>query len=293
MVLNPYLKLATETLLKYANPKGGPYFRATHFHKMIFLLYIELKKRNINIKLPYSWYHYGTFVDATEFERQVGIPLSFYVPSGESTNAIEVISYEDISPGVAEIIEYESLRLVESFSDNGVFHEDYLNRLLDLDYRHAPFKFQKIFNRDLKKNLALFKSYNISKEEIEIYIDRLVPTYPYREMHELYDVFLEWDDTIRLALKYKGPSQVIALAEGFWMIYTELLHIKKNENISEDIIEPWAFKFCDMLDEYSAKLEEERNDLLRQYRKNRSNDEPHKIVVDKMNNLAYQLAVNR
>lgn len=293
MVLNPYLKFATETLLKMANPTGKPYFRATHFHKMIFLLYIELKKKNIDIKLPYSWYHYGTFVEATEFERQVGVPLSYYVPERAPTNAIGSISCEDIPQGDAEVIQEESFRLVGKFSNCGMFNEDYLNHLLDLDYRYAPFKFQRIFNRDLKKSFALFKSYNVSSEEIGIYIDKLVKTYPYSEMHELYDIFLEWDDTIRLALKYSGPSHVIELAEGFWMIYTELLHIKKNENISEDIIEPWAFKFYDMLDEYSAKLEKERNDLLRQYRKSHSSNSESYKIVDKMNNLAYQLAVNR
>jgi len=279
--------------LKCANPNGGPYFRATHFHKMIFLLYIELKKKKIDIKLPYSWYHWGTFVDATEFERQVGEPLAYYVPERSPTNAIKDFSRENIPSIDAEIIENTALRLVEKFCCCGIYQEDYLNRLLDIDYQHAPFKFQRIFNRDLRKSLAQFKSYNISEEEIEIYIDKLVKTYPYRETHELYDVFLEWEDTIRLALKYSGPSHVIKLADDFWMIFTELLHIKKNENISEDIIEPWSFRFYGMLDEYSANLEKERINLLRQYRKNRLSTYKSNEIVNKMNNLAYQLATNK
>ena len=46
-------------------------------------------------------------------------------------------------------------------------------------------------------------------------------------MNELYDVFLEWDDTIRLALIYGNSLDVSDLAAKYWSIFTEELRIKE------------------------------------------------------------------
>ncbi|VVB68687.1 Uncharacterised protein [uncultured archaeon] len=290
---NPCLKFAVETLLKEANPNGGPYFRTTHFHKMMFLLYKQLKKKNLDIKLPYSWYHYGPFMDGTEFERQVGVPISYYAPDEGPTRAIDCISYEGIPSKNARLVERESRSLVKRYKENDRYKFDYLNILLDNAYAFAPFEFQKVFNRGFILILKQFKSYDVSEEEVELYLDKLIKIFPYTEMHEVYDTFLEWNDTIHLALNYKNPSYIAVLAEKFWLIYSELLHIKKNENISDDIIELWSINFPEKLDEYLAGQEQERRRLLQMRRRDRvPNEETQKIVV-KLNDLAYNLAAKK
>lgn len=292
MVQNPRLKFAVETLLKEANPAGEPYFKATHFHKMIYLFYERLKKKRIDIKLPYSWYHYGTYVDATEFERQVGVPFSYYVPDNGPTRAIGAVSTEGIPQSEVRIFGREANRLVNGFKrDDGWYMPDYLSMLLDKDYAYAPYKFQQLFNREFKMVLGQFKSYLASPEEIEACLDRLIKEYPYNQAFELYDAFLEWDDTMRLALKYSNASRVKELADKFWLIFTELTHVKKNENISADIVEPWSLAFFDKLDAYNWELDKERSELLRMS-KIETCDQGTKQIVSKMNALAFQLATD-
>ena len=232
---NFHLRFAVEMLLKTANPRGEAYFRTTHFHKMVFLLYKRLKKKHLDLKLPYCWYHYGPYTNAVEFERQTGVALSYYTPEGEPTIAIDDVSREDIPPKDVALIENEARKIVNKYKTNEKYKVDYLNELLDDAYAYAPFESQRVFNRDFIKLLGKLKSYDVSREEVKLYLDMLIKIYPYSEMHELYDAFLEWDDTIRLALNFSSSLEVSNLANEFWLIFTEALRIKENENISEDI----------------------------------------------------------
>jgi len=164
---------------------------------------------------------------------------------------------------------------------------------LDDAYAYAPFEFQRVFNRDFIKLLEKLKSYDVSREEVELYLDMLIKMYHYSEMHELYDVFLEWDDTIRLALNFSSSLEVRNLANEFWLIFTEALRIKENENISEDIKASWSFVFYDKSDKYLVDLEKKRTDLLRIFEKERTSNDDIKTIVAKMNNLAYQMSIER
>jgi hypothetical protein len=276
-----------------ANPEGEAYFRTTHFHKMMFLLYQGLRKKHLDLKLPYCWYHYGPYMEAIEFERQVGVPLTYYSPVEGPTTAITDILRENVSPRDAALIETEVRKIVNKYKKNDRYKFDYLNDLLDDAYAYAPFKFQVAFNRDFIKALGKFRTYDISREEVELYLDRLVKMYPRNEMDESYDAFLEWDDTIRLALNYGNSLDVSDLAAKYWSIFTEELKIKRNENISEDIKRSWSDMFSHKYWGYLEDLETKRNNLLRIRMKGcRSNDEVKKIVAD-MNNLAYQLSAKR
>jgi len=291
VVQNPYLKVAVEALLSNTNSSCESYFGATAFHKMMFLLYVRLKKRNINLKLPYSWYRYGPFMNSLEFERQVGAPLSYYAPESGSVRIIDHPSCDDISPENLRVIEQESQKLVEQYKEGKQYKSSYLDLLLDDAYKYAPFKFQKTFNRGFFIILSQFKSYNVSKEEVEVYLDNLMKIYPYKEMDELSDTFLEWDDTARLALN-QSPSKVYNLAEDFWFIYSDLLQIKRNENISEDIIHHWRFEFPRKFHEYDRRLSLDRKNFLRAYRGRCLQDTEVQKIVRKMNDLSFSLAIN-
>jgi hypothetical protein len=291
MVANPYLKTAVETLLKVANPNCEPYFGVTAFHKMIFLLYQRLKKKKIDIKLPYSWYRYGPFVNAIEFERQVGVPLSDYIPEDGPVCLVTEITHDGVPLEDVGTMEQEAQVLVRKCKPRDQYIKGYLDPLLDDAYTYAPFKFQKLFNRGFLVALGQFKSYCISKEEIEYYLDNLVKTYPYKEMEELSDTFLEWDDTARLSINYSSPSKTYNLAENFWFIYSDLLQINRYENISEDITQQWLFEFPEKLNEYNRQLRRDRKVLLRTYREKCSQDTEILKIVGKMNDLAYGLAM--
>lgn len=259
----------------------------------MFLLYQQLKKKNLDIKLPYSWYHYGPFMDGIEFERQVGVPILYYAPEDGPTRAITHNSSEGITLREARLIERESRSLVNKYKENERYKSDYLNILLDDVYAFAPFEFQKVFNRGFIFILRQFKSYDASKIDVELYLDKLVKNFPYTEMHELCDTFQEWDDTIRLSLEYENASHVATLATNFWLIYSELLRIKKYENIPEDIIQLWSINFSEKMDEYLVGLERERKDLLLMRRRDRVPNKDAQRIVIRLNELAYNLAAKK
>ena len=120
-------------------------------------------------------------------------------------------------------------------------------------------------------------------------MDNLIRDYPYKEMDELSDAFLEWDDTIRLALNH-DPSKAYGLSEGFWLIFSDLLQIKRNENISEDIISYWSNKFPGKLDEYNMQLAKNRKSILSAYITKALPDTEVQNIVRKMNDLSFDLA---
>ena len=47
-----------------------------HVYKFLYLAYIRLKEKDIDIHLPYSWYIHGTMIESTAFSRCTGKALA-------------------------------------------------------------------------------------------------------------------------------------------------------------------------------------------------------------------------
>lgn len=289
MTNNPALKFAVETLLNKANSRGEAVLGATAFNKMIFLLYKRLKgkRKKIDLKLPYCWYLWGPFIAHAEFEHEVGVPLDYYVPKGEHTRLIDHVADVEIPIAEKNLIEKEINKMLIEFDNSGVIN---LNLLLNRAYELAPYEFQKVFNRSFRPELNKLRSYSVSKEEIEAYLDRLLEAYPENEMEELYDVFLEWDDTFRLALE-NDTSRTYVLAEEFWGIFCKLLRVKQCDGISKDTIISWSLSFMDSLHKYENKLENERNDLLGIHFEKEQTSMKAQQIVDDVMELSHKIAI--
>ena len=289
MTNNPTLKFAVETLLNKANSRGEAVLGATAFNKMVFLLYKRLngKGKKLDLNLPYCWYLWGPFIAQIEFEREVGIPLDYYAPKGDHTRVIDHVSDIEIPTAEKRLIEKEIDKMMKEFDDNGNIN---LDLLLNRAYELAPYEFQKVFNRSFRPELNKFRSYLVSKEEIAAYLDKLIETYPEEDMNELYDVFLEWDDTFRLALE-NNTSRIYILAEEFWGVFCKLLRVKKCYGISEDTIIKWSFSFIDSLHEYENRLENERNNLLKIHFDKQLTDAKVQQIVDDVMELSHKIAI--
>ena len=289
MTNNPTLKFAVEALLNKANSRGDAVLGATAFNKMVFLLYKRLKRKGkqLDLRLPYCWYLWGPFIAHAEFEHEVGVPLDYYVPKGEHTRVIDNVSDVEIPIAEKRLIEKEIDKMLAEFDNNGIIN---LDLLLNRAYELAPYEFQKVFNRSFRPELNKLRSYSVSKEEIEAYLDRLLETYPEKEMEELYDVFLEWDDTFRLALE-NDTSRTYVLAEEFWGFFCKLLRVKQRYGVSRDTIINWSFSFKESLHQYENKLENERNDLLGiHFEKEQTDVKVQRIVGDVME-LSHKIAI--
>lgn len=303
---NPLLKYSTERLLNIANPKGKYYFKKTTLNKMLYLLYLSLKERDIDIKFPYFWFKWGTLTDDHSYYEFVGLPFSRYFKSNGYTRAMVRVPHSDIDDSVKTIIDEEILGLLNKYKDSkGIFLPNYLQLILDDVYVTAPYEFQRTFNRGLYKYTEQFKTLKRKKipsklrlnpnnvEQIKEYLSKLIIEFPEEDIPELYDLFLEWQDTMQLALIYNHTLS-LKLLEDFWDIFARALRIRYYENIPEYVIEDWSKKYREEdYSKFERELDISRNQLLLNYI---DYSEPNTTVKDMVNDImdfAYEKSLTK
>jgi hypothetical protein len=302
LIQNQILRYASDRLLTEANPEGKPYFKDTHFNKFIFLLYKKLQSEGIDLKLPVYWYRHGTLIHQDLFYHQIGRSLGYYVTNDSSTRKITRILNEGIPDSAREIINHAIRELVQKYKErNGYFKRGYINQLLDDDYFFAPYEFQRIFKRNFETYLQKFKTparkkyskqVKFSRDDIDIinnYLDELLPKFPH-EMVLINSTYLEWDDTIRIALDYNSRLS-LEIINGFWELFSKNLRILHHENISEPIICGWETRLkTQEYPVYQRNLDEVRSKLLDEWKKDYQEDIEVTSLVEKMNKLSFNLA---
>ena len=303
MIPNQFLKYSVEKLLFEANPKGLPYFRDTHFNKMIFLIYESLKKENIDLKLPYCWYKHGTLIHMGSFYNQVGLPLNYYITKKKSTRKMTSISKNDLDSDIKSIIDRVVIDVVSRYKKTkDSFKKGYINQLLDDDYKYAPYEFQRIFKRRFEKYLFDFKtpvrkqipkhvSFSLSEvEQINEYLDELMCYFP-DQMECLNETYLDWDDTVRMSLDCEHDS-FLKLVDEFWDIFSKHLRIVHYENIPNAEISRWESNLSvEEFPHYQNLLLSKRKGLLEIWNSNFTLDNSTLNVVKKMNKLSFEDAI--
>ncbi|MFA5294368.1 MAG: hypothetical protein WC382_02505 [Methanoregulaceae archaeon] len=304
MVQNALLKYSIEKLLNVANPRGEYFFKKTHLNKMIYLLFLRLKEREIDIHLPYYWYRYGSLVDERSFEIMVGNPLSHYYTHDGSTRAMSRVPQIDIDVSIRAAIDEEIHALVRKYQNGkGLFFKGYLQQILDDAYATAPYEFQRTFNRGLLKYAERFRtpvrkkipvSLHLQENEIASIREYLVILMNdfNDDFSEIFDLFLEWEDTMQLSLKYDHKIALKILNE-YWEFFVNLLRINKHENIPRSEVDEWIRKFHEHdLIIFKKNLKKTRNYLLLQDLGNSSVSEEIDHSVDQIMDYAFQLSMN-
>ncbi len=138
-VNNLYLAYTIFRILKEFDSR---FMSKTRFYKILFLVYQRLRKRGINIQLPYFWYRWGNVIC------EPSLPITIeYVHHGDRQipqimqkpeNGLE----EDKKKKIDEIVKLAKQDLERKTVDE----------LIDEVYKFAPTKFQKEF-REFKKYL--------------------------------------------------------------------------------------------------------------------------------------------
>jgi hypothetical protein len=295
LVRNLLLKYSTERLLNIVNPDGRYFFKKTTLNKMLYLLYLRLKERGIDIELPYFWFKYGTLADENQYLDVVGLPFSRYFTNDGSTRAMHRVPYSNIEELNKSIIDEEIGFLVRKYQDDtGYFVHDYLQLILNDVYATAPYEFQRTFNRGLLKYVRQFRTLKRKKIpsklklgtdevlQIKQYLPKLLNEFP-DDFTGLFDLFLEWENTMQLALTY-NHTMSLKLLDDFWDIFARSLRIRKNENIPQYVIDQWNDRFVrEDLIKFEKGLNINRNELLLKHLENsQSNSDVDSIVNDMM-----------
>lgn len=296
LVKNPLLKYSIERLLNEANPQGGTFFGATAFNKMIFLLHKKLLENEIDIKLPYYWYLQGSLIEENQFETDIGHPRQYYITSDHSSRRMTLVPRANLPDEVKQIIDEIIHDLVEQYKQiNGYFKKGYLDLLLDDVYSKAPFEFQRVFNREFIPYLNSFKitvekkvpaSFSFKEEDldkIEVYLDCSIKVFPEDDMERIFNTYLEWDDTVRIAVEY-DQKRVFTMTDSFWEIFCKNLRIIKNENIPLELIHDWDSRYTTtVFPQYQNNLKKLRTALLKKWKKGQEEDKEIDNLVDKLN----------
>jgi len=268
MAKNPLLKYSVEALLVEANPVGGPLFRQTHLYKVLFLLHQSLKKREIDIGLPYCWYLHGPLIEATTFEEQTGTPLASYLQPDGSTVPVCHVHDEGPVDREKQIVLQEIKKILRKYRSKARWEEGYGARLVGDAYRLAPFSYQRTFKREYLDYLTSLANepwlcehaYDTISGNLLQYLDTLVKQFPENEMNELLDTYLAWDDTARLLVEVHEPLD--DLSNRYWEIFCSLLRVRKNENVLTEVVEQWERSFSQALPLYDHELETAHDEAL-------------------------------
>lgn len=303
LVRNPLLKYSTEKLLNAANPDGLYFFKKTTLNKMLYLLYLRLNERGLNIELPFFWFKWGTLTDDFVYSELVGLPFSRYFTNDGSTRAMHIVPHANIEDFKKSIIDEEIGFLIRKYQDDrGYFVHDYLQLILNDVYATAPYEFQRTFNRGLYKYVEQFKTLKRKKIpsklkldsanvlQIRQYLSKLLNEFP-NDFTELFDLFLEWEDTMELALNY-NHTMSLELLDNFWDMFARSLRIRKNENIPQYVIDQWRdrFKKVDLI-KFEKELSANRNELLLIHLDNSQSNSDVDNIVNEMMDCAYEMSV--
>lgn len=304
MIRNPLLKYTVLDIVKNANVYGSKYFKQYHFYKMLFLVYSELKKVDIDIKLPYSWYFYGDLPDAQTFEYMTGGSLGYYTPGQGMLPRIDQLPDLGIEEQTRKKIDDVVKNEYSKITSDGRFRKNYGDILLKSTYDEAPLEFQRVFNRGLLQYVQKFKteegqstlsvlSFDFTElNKIGRFLDELMVVYPEDEMPEIYDLFLRWEDTVRLTI-LEDHSKMIDVIEKFWKTFCGLLRIKKNENVLPHVVEQWEKEyFMTTLPEYEIELKNVRKLLLHRHLEANPIGKNTRDNVDNLMKLARELTLD-
>jgi hypothetical protein len=95
-------------------------------------------------------------------------------------------------------------------------------------------------------------------------LDDLLVLYPKELYDQMYDLFLDWEDTVRLLLEQERSFEEIDdIQEDFWRTFSRVeLRIHHQQNTPSEQLARWMEERDDLRSAYESKLRELRDDLL-------------------------------
>lgn len=246
----------------------------TNTHKLCVLADRKLRKEHDrDILLPTYWYKYGFTISETDLNTAVAHRPRSDITYGYSYYPAEQISEsdfeqldedlkDDIFQVVQEVIDEHGDKTVEElekYQYKNFRPEEFIEAYGDLRFHLAGFVVDN-------KQRTLTKYFDAEEKSIiEDYLDRMLETFPEEKYNDIYEIYLEWDDTIRLL--YERGHSPRSLTE-FTELFIEglaktVLRFQYNEHIPEKRLKEWRAEKEDILTELAGKIRQRRNSALR------------------------------
>lgn len=232
------------------DPKRDMWVSKTRFYKMLCLLNNRLLERGVDISLPRYWYIYGDVACEPVLPEVYGkrdkSDMSVRYPTRQSFEVVN--NLEDEKDSNVDYVSSEIEDLVDDSSGKRT------EELVDAVYGYAPLDFIKDFNRfrkvvglnfDEAEGRYLVGESSIDFEQADYLLDNMYAGFDellllnperYTSFEE---VFLDWEDTIRLAVELQNAKAVADLAGRFWAAFCRKFRLDDNDNIPHDMLHAW------------------------------------------------------
>ncbi|WP_311171769.1 hypothetical protein [Halobellus ordinarius] len=270
--LGPPEYLVYRVLWELRENTGGETGR-TKFHKLCILADKKLnEKYDRDIGLPQYWYKYGKTLAESEIDDAVTFTPHSNHRRGFAYYPAEQVSESDFDHLDEDLKDDIFQATIEIVDEHG---EKNYKELEKYQYENfPPHKFVTAYgnfrwylssislDRD-QKTIEHFTDPS-EKSTIEELLDEMLVSFDEREFEEIYDLYLDWDDTVRL-LNEEGASarELLDFTETFIeAIAKAVLRFKDRSHISEDRLSKWEEEKEKVLKDLESKIQRRRESAL-------------------------------
>jgi len=206
----------------------------SRFYRIVFMLYKGLRKKGLDLKLPYYWYKSGPIIYLKN------IPKVFKVIRVSKTQQI-VAAYEEWRDIIVSFQECE-----DCFSDAIIItlNSDKLSKYTKLDviYEYSPSELHKVLTTLQNEAHKVSKKGRIAeknKKNVANLLEQLNFAFMGDKYPELKPALSEIMCLIDKNLENMNMEFVRCLLEEFWDVFSLGLKAKENENIDEQTLLKW------------------------------------------------------
>lgn len=270
--LGPPEYLVYRILWELRENTGGETGR-TKFHKLCILADRKLKEEyGREIGLPQYWYKYGKTLAESEINEAVAFTPHSNHRRGYSYYPAEQVSESDfdhLDEDLKDDIFQASIEVVDEHGE-----KDY-QELEKYQYENFPphdfvtgygnFRWY-LSSLSLDRDQQTFENFidPSAKSRIEELLDEMLISFDEDEFGEIHDLYLDWDDTMRL-LNEEGASvrELLDFTETFIeAIAKAVLRFKERSHISEARLEEWEEEKEKVLNDLGKKIQRRRKSAL-------------------------------
>lgn len=235
--------------LKLDFPKQEYILTPARFYRIAFLLYKDLKKKGLDLKLPYYWYKSGPIIYLKN------VPKIFKIRRLNKTQQV-VASYEEWKD---IILLFEGCEGCFSDAIIVTLGSEKLSKYtkLDIIYEYSPSELHKLMITLLNEISKVSKRGQMTEKNEKNITDLLEKlnlafissTYP-----NLKPAFLGTIDIIDNELKKANIEVIGCLLEKLWDVFSLGLKARENENIDKQTLHEWNLDYEEVLNNFYSIL---------------------------------------
>jgi hypothetical protein len=270
--LGPPEYLVYRVLWELRENTGGETGR-TKFHKLCILADKKLNEEyNRNIGLPQYWYKYGKTLAESEIDDTVTFsPTSnhrrgyAYYPADQVSESDFDHLDEDLKDDIFQV----AIEVVDEHGDKDYQelekyqYENFPPHEFVTAYADLRWYLSTISSDKNQKTIEYFTDPS-EKSTIEELLDEMLVSFDEDEFEEIYDLYLDWDDTVRL-LNEEGASarELLDFTETFIeAIAKAVLRFKNQSHISDQRLNEWKEEKEKVLNDLEKKIQRRRKSTL-------------------------------